>query len=217
MPNIFSVPILFLFGDSIVFSTLFFISPRFFIFIMSFFLFFSCSISEKNEWMKKKWTLILFKVQKITLFSLMNGMSCTYTARTNAQSYFVRVCVWNSKYQCSMYEIWYAWRASANIKCNLFYFIGIRFCHIILPDTDRLHLCIHAMAMSRCQLALSTIIPKSNEMWLSLFLYFTLFTLCALQWVCMCIHKIIVWNGCQTLCWCYNFHALKQVSGVRSI
>lgn len=121
-----SVPFRFLFG--------YFFSALLVGFSWDFFIF---NVEEWRRESFKKWTLISFKLQKITLFSLMNGMSCTYTARTRSHHCVPhsvcggeRVCV-QFKYQCSMFEIWYAWRATANIKCNLFhwhFFLPYHFC-----------------------------------------------------------------------------------------
>lgn len=72
------------------------------------------------------------------------SMSCSYelhVRRTNAQSsLYGCVCVRgipNINVQCTKFDMLGEHRRILNV----IYFIGI-FCHIILPDTDRLHLCI---------------------------------------------------------------------------
>lgn len=118
---------------------LLFIFPRFFIFIMWCSEVFSLLTSNEKKCRKsdsQKWTLISIKLQKITLFSLMYPMSCTYTMN-GMNAVISYVCEWNSNInvQCSKFDM----LGERRWISNVIYFIG-NFCHVILPDTDRLHL-----------------------------------------------------------------------------
>lgn len=124
------------------------------------------NVKKRRRKSFKKWTLILFKLQKITLFWLMNEMICTYIARTRSHHCVpqsVRVCVWNSNInvQCSKFDM----LGEQRRIWNVIYFISLAFFFAISfsPGTDRLHLCISNAMAIRCQLVLSTIIRNPLE------------------------------------------------------
>lgn len=185
---------------------LLFIFPRFFIFIMWCSEVFSLLTSNEKKCRKsdsQKWTLISIKLQKITLFSLMYPMSCTYTMN-GMNAVISYVCEWNSNInvQCSMFEIWYAWRASVNIKCNLFYWQFLP-CHFARHWSIAFSVCNFLYGAN---LYFLRYYPKSNGVCVS-----KSFSLIHFIYSVHCTHKITVGMNAKLYadCWCYNFHALK--------
>lgn len=128
--------------------------------------FYSFSSFFRDFWKSfKKWTLILFKLQK-NYIVLVDEWNELYVHRTRTRSHH---CVWNSNInvRCSKFDMLGEQRRILNV----IYFIGIFFAISFLPDTDRLHLCMCAIVpCNGCAVPTCTLYdnPKCNGMWASL-------------------------------------------------